>query len=844
MHVPIRWLREFVEIPDPITVEELAHRLTMAGIEVASIKHVGLSLPEEAGRGLHARWTSANDVTAGIVWDPERLIVGEVVSVEAHPNADRLYIAQVETGQGVFQVVHGAPNLPPGSGSEGQKVAVALPGTRIVNAYGDEPYMSVKRLKLRGVESQAVICSEKELGLSDDHSGVLILDDEAPVGASLSECMGDQVLDLDLTPNLGRCLSVVGVAREVAALTDAPLTLAEPAWTAEGPAAEDQVRVEIEAPQLCLRYTAALIRDVQRTQTPFWMRYRLLLSGIRPIHPLVDVTNYVMLEWGQPLHAFDYDRLLERAGGERPTIIVRRAKPGETIITLDDVERALRDDMLVIADLAGPIAIAGVMGGRDTEVSPETRHVLLESACFHAINNRRTAGTLQLSSEASHRFSRGVPPELAAKASVRASELMRELAGGTIARGLVDAYPHKPEPKTIRLAPADVNRLLGMELNRDEIIATLEKLEFACRSQDDQLDVEVPYYRLDVEIPADLIEEVARVIGYDRLPSALLPHELPSQRRNRSLEWEERVRDILVGCGLTEVINYALTGSHSVARLYPAGTPPHEPHIELENPISVERTQMRKTLANGLLENVASNQRHHERVALFEIGRVYLPTDDELPEEPRRLGLTLAGRRRKLSWAEPQAPVDFFDIKGIIETLLDRLHVENAIFAPTSAPMLHPGRAAEVRVDAQPVGVLGEVHPQVSENFELKGRVYLAELDLERLIEQADEVRAYRPIPRFPGVRQDLAVVVDEGVPAKQVEQVIRRSSSELLKDVTLFDVYRGQQVPEGQKSLAYSLFYQAEDRTLTDEEAQTIHERIQQALERELDARVRGLDG
>ncbi len=820
MRVPLSWLKEFLDIP--CSVEELAQRLTLAGVEVAAIEPI----PSQ-----------------GLSW--EKICVGEVVRVEPHPNADRLGVAWVRIGpQRVLKIVHGAPNLPASRRSRGQRVAVALPGARIANAYSnDPPQVEVKPLELRGVESQAVLCSEKELGLSQEHTGVLLLDEDAPVGTPLVDVLGDVVLELDLTPNLGRCLSIVGVAREAAAIAGGRLKIKEPHWKALGEPIAGQARVEIADPDLCARYVAALIRDVKNRAAPFWMRYRLWLCGMRPINAIVDITNYVMLEWGQPLHAFDYEKLLERSGGKAPTIIVRRALPHEKIVTLDGVERTLPEEALVIADERGAIAIAGVMGGLDTEVSEATKHVLLESASFHALHNRRTAQRLHLSTEASHRFSRGVPPELAERAARRAAELLRRLTRGEIAQGLLDAYPKKRARRVIALARGEVERLLGLSVKPAEIGAILKALGFILKRQKGAILATVPYWRLDVEIPADLVEEVARVIGYERLPSTLPSDTLPPQRRDRLFELEERVRDILVGFGLTEIINYSLTSFESIAKLYPDGQIPQESYVELENPISGERTLMRRTLLNGLLETVAANQRHHETIAVFELGRVYLPDrGGGLPQEPRRLGIALAGLRRSVSWAERAVPVDFFDLKGLIEALLQHLSVEGAKFSPASHPSFHPGRCAELALPGERLGILGEIHPRVAERFELRGRVYAAELDLERWLPLARELRPYRPIPRFPGIRQDIAVVVNEALPQERVEQLIWKSGGALLKSVKLFDVYYGEPVPPGQKSLAYALFYLAEDRTLTDAEAQAVHERIQKALETQLGAQVRGL--
>jgi phenylalanyl-tRNA synthetase beta chain len=820
MRVPLKWLKEFVEIP--VSVEELAERLTVAGIEVAAIE----SYPPA-----HLGW--------------QGIYVGEVISVEPHPNADRLVVAQVDWGEGPVPSVTGAPNVR--VGDQGLKVPVALPGARLVNAYGeDPPIMEVRTAKIRGVESKAVICSEKELGLSEDHTGVLILDPDASVGMPLQELLGTEVLELDLTPNLGRCLSIVGVAREAAALTDGKLTVREPEWQALGEPVEGQAEVAVEDPELCPRYTAAIIRDVQNAAAPFWLRYRLLLCSMRPINAIVDITNYVMLEWGQPLHAFDYDKLVERAGGNPPKIIIRRARHGEKIITLDGIERELDEEVLLICDEAGPIAIAGVMGGLETEVTEQTRNVLLESASFHAINNRRTSQRLGLPSEAAHRFSRGIPPELCERGAVRAAELMRTLTGGKISKGLLDAYLGKRPPQKISLKAAEVERLLGLELKPSKIGELLGKFGFSCGVSGETLEVTVPYWRLDVEIPADLVEEVARAVGYDQLPSRLMGDPLPPQRRDRSLELEERVRDVLVGLGLTEVINYSLTSPESVARLSPQDEPEY---IELSNPISRGRRAMRRTLMDLLLENVATNQRHSDSIAIFELGRVYLPEQldaEGLPQEPRRLGIALAGLSGARSWAAGERPVDFFDLKGIVEELLSQLGIKRSQvhFKPGATSTFHPGRCAELLVEGERLGPLGEVHPQVAEAFDLKGRVYLAELDLERLLVQAAEERLYRPLPRFPAVRMDLAVVVDEKVPAQQVERLIRENGGALLEDVVLFDLYRGEPVPAGKKSLAYALTYRARDRTLTDEEAQAVHDGIMAALERGLNAQARGTQG
>ncbi|MFQ6117993.1 MAG: phenylalanine--tRNA ligase subunit beta, partial [Candidatus Bipolaricaulia bacterium] len=565
----------------------------------------------------------------------EGIYVGELLEVKPHPNADKLVIAVVDYGRGPVESVTGAPNVQ--IGDSGSKVVVAEAGATLIDPYAEERrFIKVKRATIRGVRSEVVLCSEKELGISDDHEGILILDEATEVGTPLAELLGDVVLELDLTPNLARCFSIIGVAREVAALTGQKFKTPEVEWQPFGPSISGQVEVEIEDSDLCARYCAALVKGVKIEKSPFWLRRRLTLAGMRPINNIVDITNYVMWEWGQPLHAFDYRKLHGRDHGP-PVIIVRRAKPGERIVTLDGVERELTEEMLLITDPAGPIAVAGVMGGLESEVTESTRDVLLESANFSNTNNRRTAQALKLPSEAAARFGRGIPAKLTIPALLRAAELIRELAGGEIAEGIVDVYPRPQEEVELEFDPHEVERLLGMAIPAGEIEEVLERLEFECKPQNKKIQVKVPWHRLDISCPADLVEEVARVVGYDRIPTTLLADALPPPRRDRALELEGEVKDILVGCSLCEVITYSLTSLELAARLDPEVET--EGYLRVANPLSREREYLRKEILPELLRTAAENLKHRERVALFEVGRVYLPTEGaKRPEEPRRLG--------------------------------------------------------------------------------------------------------------------------------------------------------------------------------------------------------------
>jgi phenylalanyl-tRNA synthetase beta chain len=839
MRVPLRWLQEYVRIDLP--PEELAERLTLAGLEVTAIERFGVP-------------------GAPLEWDRERIVVGQILRVERHPNADRLLLATVDYGRGEPKVVvTGAPNLfpflerPP---ERPLKVAFALEGATLYD--GHQPgwvKMTLQGRAIRGIYSDAMVCSEKELGISEDHEGIILLDPEAPVGMPLADYMGDVVLEIDLTPNLAHAFSIIGVAREVAALTGKRLRYPPTAVRAFGPTARRLVRVRIEDPEGCPRYSAMVIRDVRIGPSPYWIQWRLRLCGMRPINNIVDITNYVMLEWGQPLHAFDYDRLVERAGGRPPTIIVRRARPGERIRTLDGVERDLDPEDLLICDEAGPIAIAGVMGGAETEVGEATRAVLLESANFDFISIRRTAARHKLPSEASARFGRGIHPALTLPAARRAAAFMQRLADGVVARGVVDAYARKARRVTLPLSAQDVERVLGFAIPPREIERILRALEFRVeparpparsRSAPAAWRVTVPDHRLDCQRPEDLIEEVARIWGYDRMPETRLRDPLPPQRGNPAWAFEERVRDILVACGLQEVITYALIHPDEEARLAPPGVAnPYTAldYVRLINPISEERTVLRHTLLPGLLRTLRANLRFRERVAIFEVGKVFLPRPGEaLPEEPRRIGIALTGPRDPASWLPvDRGRMDFFDLKGVVEALLERLHIPGVAFERAEHPSLHPGRGAEVKAGGRSLGILGELHPLVRRAWELPDQpVLIAELDLEALQALAPIAHVFEAVPRVPPVVEDLAFIVPESVPAAALAAVLREAGAPLVREVHLFDVYQGPPIPPGHRSLAFTVFYQAEDRTLTDREVATLRERLIRAAAERLGAVVR----
>jgi phenylalanyl-tRNA synthetase beta chain len=836
MKVSLNWLRDYVELILPPA--QLAERLTLAGLEVAGVRLFGVPAPE----GLRVKQEEQ-----GPVWARDKVLVGELVSVDKHPDADKLTVPTVAYGGGqAITLVTGAPNIK--AGDRGQKVVLALAGAVLFDGHAKvKALKELKPGKIRGVASNGMVCSLLELGVNEEHEGIVILDADAPVGTPLADYMGDIVLELEVTPNLARALSLTGVAREVAALTGKTICLPPHTMQAAGPPISGQVNVTIEDPKLSARYAAALIKNVTIGPAPGWMQRRLEYVGMRPISNIVDITNYVMLEWGQPLHAFDYDVLCRRANGKAPTVIVRAARAGEVLVTLDGAKRELTPDTLVIADTAGPIALAGVMGGQETEVSAATKNILLESANFDFLSIRRTMKAVNLISEASVRFSKGIHPELVLPALERAAELMRLHAGGTLAEGVVDNYPAPLPPQVVTMSMGEVERLLGTTFTIDEAMGTLRSLQYDVEQiGPDVLRATVPPHRLDVQAgAADLIEDLARIHGYDRLPATLLADRLPRQQTNVPLVFEERVRDLLVSMGLQEVVTYGLTAP---AREAPLGLPLRE-YVRLVNPINPEREVLRQTVLAGVLDVAAENLKHEADVRLFELGPVYLTRPGErLPEEPRRLALVLTGTRLPEFWSDSQnsavtkQPLDFFDLKGVVEALAADLHLADVKYQPSTVSYLHPASAAEVVAGKRSLGHFGVLHPKVAQAYGLANRTVLAgELDVEALQAALPPRYGFRPVPRFPAALRDIAVVVPEAVTAEKLEAEIRAGGGELLRQVRLFDVYRGESIAPGTKSLAYALTYQADDRTLTDKEIDKAHQKVQARLQHMLKATIRG---
>jgi phenylalanyl-tRNA synthetase beta chain len=818
MKVSLKWLEDYVDIK--LDTRGLADRLTMVGLEVGSVETVGGS------------------------WD--KVVVGQVVGVTPHPNADRLKLATVNTESGQITVVCGASNI-----NAGQKVAFAHVGARLIDGHTGQPAM-LKPARIRGVVSEGMVCSEKELGISGEHEGILILPPDAPMGTPLAAYLGDAILDLDVTPNRPDCLSVIGIAREIAALTAEPLHLPEIGYEETGDSIGSWASVEIAAPDLCPRYCASLVAGIKIAPSPDWLQQRLSSCGMRPINNVVDITNYVMLEYGQPLHAFDYRKL---AGGQ---IIVRGARKGETITTLDGSKRTLTPSMLVIAGTKEAIAVAGIMGGADSEVTDETDTILLESANFNQAAIRRGCSDLQAQSEASVRFDKGLNSELPLVPLKRATQLLVEVAGGRAAEGLIDVYPGKPEPRPILLSPQEVQRISGLKIAKDEIAKVLRTLGFECREHDlgSEISVSPPYWRSDIKCPADLIEEVVRIIGYEKVPMTRLGTPLPQQASRlsesaRRSDLRDKLRDILTGIGFQEILTYSLVSLEKLQKLSPALELTVAP-LRVANPMTREQEYLRTNLRAGLLAALAHNQKFEQAgIKLFEIGKVFLPQHPpvvvsaakqsrggrELPQEKEMLCAVLTGPRAELSWQSDGGPLNFFDAKGVVENILNRVGLK-AKFDAGDDETLFPGRGAGIVIDDDKIGIVGELHPKVAQSFDLPDGACLIEVDLEKLLRKIAMVKQYQPILRFPGATRDIAVVVDEKVSYGKAEQIIQ--GFPLVTKVTLFDLYRGEQIAQGKKSFAVRIVYQSAKQTLTDEEVDRTQEQILSRLNQELGAALR----
>ncbi|MDM8524819.1 phenylalanine--tRNA ligase subunit beta [Desulfococcaceae bacterium HSG8] len=802
MKVSLSWLKDYV--PVETGAEELADALTMAGLEVETISD---------------RYAYLDTV-----------LVGRIVKISPHPNADKLRLCEVDAGDRTVSVVCGAPNV-----AENMFAPLALPGT----VFPDGTVL--EKSVIRGQTSEGMLCSEAELCLGSDQSGLMSLDPALPAGAGLADALGlqDKVFELGLTPNRPDCLSIIGIAREVAAIQNTGIKYPESGISDAGDEISGRASVTIDAPDHCPRYAARLVENIKIGPSPFWLQEKLMSVGLRPISNIVDITNFVMMEMGQPLHAFDFDRL----AGHR--IVVRTAAEGETFTTLDDKERALSSHMLMICDGERSVAVGGVMGGLNSEIEDNTTNVLIESAYFSPVSIRKTSKKLGLSTDASYRFERGVDPGGTVKALNRAAQLMVEIGGGRLVDGLIDEHPKKITSPSISLDIRDANRVLGTALDQDEAEALLKSIEFEVEKTDaDNLLITPPSFRVDVSRPADLMEEIARLSGYNGIPTTFPAMPAEARKSTAALELRNRVKGLMTGFGFTEAVNYSFMNKDACDRLRLGEDDPGRRMLDIMNPLTEEQTVMRTSLIPGLLETAYRNiARQVRELKLFEIGKVFItePRED-LPKEPEMFVALRTGARSGISWHSKEASCDFYDIKGLAEGLIRALNISNLKF--TRMPdekcfYLRPGHTARILAgsDETEIGVVGEVHPEVVHSFDLKQKAFVFELSMESLAPLIPEVKQSEPIPRYPSVSRDITVIVNKDIEAGRLLENVGNIGEKLMEDVRLFDVYEGDPVPAGSKSISFRITYRSPDRTLEDEEVTGIHRNITDILVKEFDA-------
>lgn len=796
MLVPIKWLKDYVDIKaDP---KSYSDAMTMSGSKVERIEDLGKEI--------------------------ENVVVGKILKIESHPAADKLVIGQVDVGREVIQIVTGASNI-----REGDYIPIALSGSTLPGG------VKIKKGKLRGVESNGMMCSAQELALDLDTvpenmlDGIYILDKEYPLGADIKEVLGlnDAVIEFEITNNRPDCLSVLGIARETAATYGLDMKYPKADYKENSENIKDYIDIQVMNNELCPRYSARMIKNIMIKDSPAWMQERLIKAGVRPISNIVDITNYVMLELGHPMHAFDYRDL------EDKKIIVRNAAQGEIIKTLDEVERKLEESMLVIADGTKPTGIAGVMGGHGSEIKSDTTTVIFESANFNPVNIRLTSKKLGLRTEASGRYEKGIDPELTMFALNRACSLVEQLGAGEVVGGVIDIYPSPKPVRKISLNVEKVNSFIGVkDITAEMITKYLTSLEFKVESKGD-LEITVPTFREDVEGTADLIEEIARLYGYDKIPVDLMDTTFTQGGKSYRQKIMEMAKTNLAAQGLYEVLTYSFVSPGVYNKINLKAENPLRNAIKIINPLGEDQSIMRTTMIPNMLDVISRN--YNKKVAdgqFFELSKIYLPdptSSEGLANEKETLTIGMYGEG-----------VDFFDLKGVIENLLEEMNITNYRILSSNNDSMHPGRTAELLINNRRIGCLGEVHPDVLDKFDIPVRVYVAELNFEETIKQSDLNIKYRALPKYPSVARDIAIVVTEEITAGQVEEIIRNKGGRLIEEVKLFDIYRGSQIQEGYKSMAYSIVYRSDEKTLSEEDITKVHNKIVNSLVNQVGAALR----
>ena len=808
MQVSYNLLKEYVDID--MSAEELAQKLTINGIILERMEDISTEI--------------------------EKVVVGRITAIEKHPENTKLSVCQVDLKDQTLQIICGATNM-----KVSDKVAVALEGAKLPRIG------TIKSKKFKNVLSSGMLCSASELGIEPGESpGILILEEDAVLGEDIRKIIefDDTIFDFEIHSNRPDLMSIIGIAREVAAITDNKLKTPKIKIKEEGEKIEKEISVKIEAKDLCPRYTGRVIKNIKVGESPLWLKWKLRLLGARPINNIVDITNFVMMETGQPLHAFDLDLIKGK------TIIVRRSRPGETICTLDDVERQLPAESLVIADTKGAIALAGIMGGKYSEIDQNTKNVFLESAYFDPVNNRKSTMKFALRTEASNRFEKGIDKEIQIYALDRAADLINKIALGKISSGKIDTNKKLYQPNKIDLRMKRVNKILGQLLDKDEsktknkIINILDKLEFeVVEDKGENIEVIPPSFRGDVEREIDVIEEIARIYGYDKIRPTLFNTTIAQEGKNFRLRTVDQIREILIGCGLNEVITYSFVSPDIFDKIrIPEGHKLRNA-IKIKDPLIIDHSLMRTSLISSLLQIIKWNtNRQAEWVKIFEVGKIYLPYPDKPNSLPNER-LIIAGAINKTGrgdiW-EKSLSMDIFDIKGIIETVFQGLKVKNWGVVPGNHPTFHPLRNGKIIIGGEEVGIFGEIHPEVIDNYRIPGKVNLFEIDFENLLPNIPSDVKYRVLPRYPSVQRDLALVVREEILSEDIIKTIKSIDEKLIKKVTLFDIFKGKQIGDGYKSLAYSVIFQAEDRTLTDQEVENTYKKIREQLITKFSAKIR----
>ncbi|MBP1968845.1 phenylalanyl-tRNA synthetase beta chain [Virgibacillus natechei] len=807
MFVSLNWLRNYVDLGN-LTPEELAEKITKSGIEVDGIEYIA---------------EKSNDV-----------VIGYVETCERHPNADKLSLCSVDVGEEKLQIICGAPNI-----MQGQKVAVAQPGSVLPGNF------KIKKTKLRGVESNGMICSMQELGLKEQYlpkditDGIVVLPDDAIIGESVSPLLNldDAVLEFDLTPNRADSLSMLGVAYEVAAILDKPILLPDEDVEVSDEDANAYINVEIEDTDLNPYYGAFMIKNLVIKPSPPWIANYLMASGIRPINNVVDITNYVLLEYGQPLHAFDYDRL------QSEKILVRTAKQGEKLVTLDEKERILSKDHLVITDGNDPIALAGVMGGASTEVTEETTTVLLEAAYFAPTAVRKTVQDTGLRSESSSRFEKGIDPNRVKAAGLRACQLLQQYAEGEVLGNAVEIDQLNYTEKTVEMNVDEINNRLGTAISTVEIVHILNKLRFNFRQNDKDFIVYAPTRRQDIKIFEDMLEEVARIYGYDNLPFTLPMGASHAGSLTERQQLKRNVKNYLQSVGLMETMTYSLTNKHYISTLISPEIKAKDPKpVELAMPMSEDHKYLRLSILPELLSTLAYNQaRNQIDLSYYELGSIFISNEKEVTEQPDehlRLAGALTGKWLEHQWQQEKKEVDFYVVKGIVEGLFDYLNIP-VTFEQAKLPKMHPGRCATVVVHNKTIGFVGQLHPIQAKNRNVK-ETYVFDVNMEEVFAAYNNEPSYNQIPKYPSVTRDIAFTLDDHVVAGEVKSTIEEIGAPLVKNVQIFDVYQGDNLAEGKKSIAYSLLYQHPDKTLKDHEVEESYQKIIETVNTKFNAHVR----